>query len=174
MQEKKDIFDQIEAKSKPKLDDAYFQDMEAAILEKTINSVDTKEISIFRKSKFYIITGLAAAAILLLFLIPINIQEDTQSFAEINDDEIYNYIEENINDFEEETLLAFVDVENLDVQPIQQPASAETEIKTDVETLETINSNDLLDNINIEDLEEYINDQNTFLEEDDNELIELL
>lgn len=172
MKEKENIFDNIETRKKPVLKSDYFQELEAKILAETIDKEVAPTKIIILRPQFYIISSIAAAAaILLFFFVPSQTTNTTQSFAEIDVEEIYDYVEENINDFEEETLLAFVEIPTIEIEPIVKEISTESNEENFEKTDFT---EDDLQEIDAESIENYLNELDFLLEEDENELIELL
>jgi|GEM_PF-1389418 flagellar basal body-associated protein FliL len=108
MKEQRNILDDLKAKKIAIPDEAFFKSLAARVTQDSVPKKSAKVIPLVA------VVLSAAAALVLLFWIfgskSLNdsINEGTISFASLEDEEILEYVETNIDDFEEDEISALV------------------------------------------------------------------
>lgn len=164
MNNEKDIFDYIKAKKVDVPDTSYFETLADNIIAKD----HVKVIPIYKKPLFWMSS--AAAAILIFFVAfnftdPNSIQDKPLlALNDIDNDLVYSYVHENINDFDTELLTEFISETDIESDNSSEDESVQiTEenitIESNTITLENISSEDILnyfesEAIDISDLED--------------------
>lgn len=171
MNREHNILDHLKAKAKPELDPAYFEGLHASVMNQIGTNSGRNKRSLVLRPTFWI-SGVAAASI-LIFGIRYFMNQDTLNFKDLQHHEILAYIDENIDDFDEEMLAESLPVleqhENLpdDSTLFQQVVSADT-TKAQVlpqEFIPTKSSKELMEGITREDILNYLNSEEIDLED---------
>lgn len=162
MKEEKDIFEFLEKKTQNTPEKEYFENLAQKIIsENSTNTPSkTKVVPLYRKPILWISGVAAAITIFFLNTESTSLQNGgTLDFNDLSKKEILAYVNENIDDFDEEMLMEFMREEQLKIdaykEEIQTSAEIdETNVPTELtESLETISREDILDYINEEELD---------------------
>lgn len=164
IQENKHIIDDLKVAPIQMPSDSYFEDLKKNILDE-IKIVDLKkeETRIIPMYKRWYIWGSAAAILAFAVLFSWNNTQSTPDSTPINlssvsDDEIYRYLNENIEDLDTETISL-----HLSDDAMAQNGSAESETP---ETKQTVSpGSTLLDNVKDEEILDYLQDESGELDE---------
>lgn len=164
MQNQKDILEQIRVKKLETLSSDFLTEM-----AKEIHRTELKKVvPIYRKPLFYMLTSAAACAIFIIVSVLTSEQKQeislTAEFQEISSAELLAYVDANLEDFEEELLGEFV--ENLDLNetysaPETTAPIAESQVSTPI--LDEIQKEDILDYLQDEGYDVYDDDLNDFI-----------
>jgi len=174
MEEKKDIFDFIEKRPIETPDSSYFKDLADKVLSEAKEEPEERQakiIPLYRRPVAWI-SGVAAA-ILVAFLMlpntsdPLNPLTGFTNSNEPSRAEVLAYVNENIDDFDEELLIEFIAIKNLeaDEAETQELEPEEEALETIIET-ETKDLQESLQNISDEEILEYLEMEGE-LDEDD-------
>ncbi|MDB2656571.1 hypothetical protein N9Y60_00800 [Crocinitomicaceae bacterium] len=181
MEEKKDIFDFIEKRPIETPDSSYFKDLaDKVIADASTSSTGTgqvtdqskaKIIPLYRRPAAWI--SAVAAAVLVAFLMlpessdPVIIDGGAAS-VEPSRAEVLAYVNENIDDFDEELLVEFIAIKNLASKSAssQESEPEEEALETMIET-ETEDLQESLKNISDEEILEYLELEGELDEEDE-------
>lgn len=160
MEEKHDIFDHLKAVNPSVPDDSYFENLAQQVI---LSQQKTKVIPLYKRPVVWIS---AVAAILLVSLLVVNltssdINQNSDPLLALNDlssDELYNYIDENIDDFDIEMIAEALDDQGLD----EMANSAVYSLETDPEDTPALKTTEApisvsLDDIDIDDILDYFN-----------------
>ncbi|MCR9171657.1 MAG: hypothetical protein NXI10_04145 [bacterium] len=189
MEEKKDIFDFIEKRPIETPDSSYFKDLadkvitdasasrlrsmpsESDQINSATNHQKSKIVPLYRKPIVWI-SGVAAAVLVAVLLIPDSSNPRTEviptSSLEPSKAEVLAYVNDNIDDFDEELLVEYIAMKNLDAatstsQEVEEDAEPlETMIKTETKELQ-----ESLQNISDEEILEYLESEGALEEDDD-------
>lgn len=164
-QENKHIIDDLKVAPIQMPSDSYFEDLKKNILNEIGNNglkknEKTRIISMYKR---WYVWGSAAAILAFVILLSWNNTNSTTdsaaiNFSSVSDDEIYQYLNENIEDLDAETIAL-----HLSEDAIAQNESSEeraTETKQRVSTGAT-----LLDNVKDEEILDYLKDESGELDE---------
>lgn len=174
MDEKKDIFDFIEKRPIETPDADYFKSLADKVIAEVAEEPEeakTKVIPLYRRPAVWI-SGVAAAILVAFLMLPETIIESPHGTVnpslEPSKAEILAYVDENIEDFDEELLLEFISTDNLNVDATIDPISVETEdpIETMVES-ETESLQESLESISNEEIMEYLQEEGLGSEDED-------
>lgn len=155
--------DQLQKSKRPELPSDYFDELTSKMMGHAKQHPKAKKISLFRKPLFWI-GSVAASLLLILGINSVWNTTNELSFNTLNQDEVLAYVEENIDDFDEELFIEVMNetLEESDttkkVKSNVTPASIKSkepvsfETLTSEEILEYLNENEL----SIEELEETI------------------
>ncbi|MES2588532.1 MAG: hypothetical protein V4622_06080 [Bacteroidota bacterium] len=172
MEAKKDIFDFIKAKNKPELGENYFENFSTEFLNKIKTEIpQTKKTKIIRPT-FWLL-GLAAS--LLIYFGISNLLNQNDDFAKVSDSEILAYVEDNIDDFDSESIYKHLEESNFlgDTTKLRQAQFTQDSLQN-VKKMEgnkpkiilpTQSSSELFESLSEEDLYNYLNSEETDLEE---------
>lgn len=164
MEEEKDIFDFIEKQSFEMPDTAYFEGLADKVIGKA--KVETpqkaKVVPLYRRSITWI-SGVAAAILIAFLLLPNEPKSvETSSnadFSDLSKQEVLAYVNDNIEDFDEELLVEFIALKNLKSAPnLVEEKEAEESLETLVET-ETKNLQESLKSISDEEILDYLKEE---------------
>jgi len=171
MEEKKDIFDHLKHKKSPVPDASYFESLANSV----IDSQKKTTIEAPKKSKVIpLYKGLAlwigaAAAVLIAGILIVNFNNTTElesgsllAFNELSSNEIYDYIDENIEDFDTDLIVEVLNETTVDEMSV---ADAETTEIPSTETNLTIVDPISFDDIDADDILDYFNDEGINLED---------
>ncbi len=163
MEEKKDIFDFIEKRPIETPDADYFKSLADKVISDVAEEPEepqAKIIPLYRRSIVWI-SGVAAAILVAFLLLPETTGTgnlDPLAFSdEPSREEVLAYVNDNIDDFDEELLVEFIAMKNLGSEPVlEQTIEPEEEpLETIIET-ETQDLQESLKNISDEEILEYL------------------
>lgn len=157
MEEKKDIFDHLKPRETSIPDASYFEAMAKSVIK------SQKKTPILQLYKRPIVWIGAVAAIFIAGILIVNFstteENNSDPLLALNDvssDELYQYIDENIDDFETDLIVEVMNESSVDEMTIAEIETNEsTEIITPEITKETIS----FDDVDSEDILEYLNNQ---------------
>jgi hypothetical protein len=160
MEEKKDIFDFIKKRPIETPDADYFKNLADKVIADAAEEPEeskAKIIPFYRRSTVW--TSAIAAAILVAFLmlpeeVIVSNSSEGVDFSDLTKKEVLAYVDENIDDFDEELLAEFIATNQLDMDPmidaneieIEDPSESiiETETRELQESLESISEDEIL------------------------------
>lgn len=150
METNKNIFDQFQLKEKPKVPEAYFENLANEVMGKA------KKVSpirvLYKRPVFWFS---AAAAMLVLFVgIRFFTQPEDLTFEDLSDKEILAYVEENLDDIETELL---IETATSELNYPEKESSENQQTKT-------VSTSTQSDSISKEDILHYLNSQEVDLE----------
>ncbi|MDX2360519.1 MAG: hypothetical protein QNK23_06915 [Crocinitomicaceae bacterium] len=156
METNKNIFDHLKTNEIETPDAGYFDQL----AKEVIASQKTKVIPLYKKPLAWIVSAAAVfAAVFLLNLGDAEEQDVLLALNEISTEEVYLYIEDHIEDFDTDLISEMIDEENID--PI---VFIDQELNPEVETFdETLSFED----IETEDILEYLQNEAVDLDDDD-------
>lgn len=167
MEDKKDIFDFIEKRLIETPDTDYFKNLADTVIEKAADvpvKAEPKIIPLYRRPVFWLSS--VAAAVLVAFLmlpenpniVPTNLAGNT--VQDLSKKEVLAYVDENIEDFDEELLAEFITSSQLDMDPMYDSGVQETEnpIETIIET-ETQELQESLESISQDEILQYLQEE---------------
>lgn len=163
MKDEKDIFDFLDKKPQETPGKEYFENLAQKIISenKEEKSSKTKVIPLYKKPMLWI-AGAAAAAIAVFFLnteSPSLKDGGTLDFNDLSKKEILAYVDDNIDDFDEEMLIEFMRSDQVEIIKYTEDFSASFEKNTTneptelTESLEAVSKEDILDYLDEEELE---------------------
>lgn len=169
-QEDKHIIDDLQVNPIQLPSDAYFEDLKKNILDKIgdnrlTEKQETRIISLYRR---WYVWGSAAAILTFALLFPWNnntdpsINPETINLSSVSNEEIYQYLDENIEDLDAETIAVHLSDEaltnSLGTQTVENNASQE-----DSETFSSKST--MLEHIKDEEILDYLKDESGELDE---------
>jgi hypothetical protein len=148
METKKDIFDYLKPRKKIVPDQSYFNQLVANVLE----TEKVKVVPLYRKPIFWLSSAAATIAIILLVNIETEIPNSVNpmiALNEISSEELFTYVNDNIEDFDTEMLTDIIPSDNIEEIDL---------VATDKIVVDEVSSETELnfDNIQEEDILEYI------------------
>ncbi len=158
MEEKRDIFDHLKVVKPSVPDDSYFENLAKSVIA---SQREPKVIPLYKRPVVWIS---AVAAILLVSLLVVNFsannavenQDPLLALNDISSKELYNYINENIDDFDTEMIVDALDDQAIDElsiatsQALQAGAASSTSTPVKEKPLPVS-----LDDIDVDDILEY-------------------
>ena len=154
MEPKKDIFKHLKARSITTPDQTYFEEL----TQKILASQQPKVIPLYQRPILWI--GAVAASILVFILFNINTPETGTNVLLALDtmptEDIYNYIEEHIDDFETDMLCELIPtnhIEEIQLTPSPKEIIISEPPKETVLNFDNINHQDILDYLNSEEID---------------------
>lgn len=170
MEEEKDIFDFIEKRSFDTPDSSYFEGLaDKVIAETNVPSTQkAKVVPLYRRPITWI-SGVAAAVLVAFLLLPNEqktiVDSSNANFTDLSKQEVLAYVNDNIEDFDEELLVEFIALKSLKTNASQEnEQEPEESLETLVET-ETKDLQESLKSISDEEILEYLEEEG--LESDD-------
>jgi hypothetical protein len=171
MEEQNDIFDHLKVRKSPLPDDSYFE----SLAKNVINSHQkTRVIPLYKRPVFWIS---AVAALFVVSFLVINFTSTSTpendpllALNDLSSDELFNYIDENIDDFDTDLIvevmnestideITFSESENSLTHPTNPTQSTETTISFD-----DIDTQDILDYLNSEGIDsDDLEDEDPFI-----------
>jgi hypothetical protein len=162
MEENKDIFDYLKVNKIGGPDASYFENLANSVIEKSQSN--TPIIPLYRKPITWISAAAASIAILLLVNLFNQPDEPGNVLLALNDipsNEIEAYVSENIDDFDTELIVEYIDEESLITQEKEDKQEIEVEKTID---FEEITAKDILDYFDHEEIElEELQDEESFI-----------
>ena len=154
MESQNNIFEKINPRKVEIPDTAYFTEMAKSISanQKPI----AKVIPLYKKPMLWVTTIAAAVAVIFVFNMETGTEQQFNmqlAFSEVTNEEIFNYIDENIDEFELNDIAEIIPDENLKAMEIFQPISIQKE------------TNLSFDDISEEDIMEYFMEEGIDLNE---------
>lgn len=173
MEDKKDIFDFIEKRPVETPDTSYFKGLADKVLVEVAEDATeskTRIVPLYKRPTVWL-SGVAAAILVAFLLLPSAPKTNNGTnvnFKSLSKKEVLAYVDENIEDFEEELLMEFIPTENIEVVSTFTPTTEEAvdPIETLVET-ETQNLQESLESISNEEILEYLEGEGMDSEDDD-------
>lgn len=174
MEEKKDIFDFIEKRPIETPDASYFKDLADKVIMEANDEPDehqAKVIPLYRRSIVWI-SGVAAAILVAFLMLPESTNPTNPIEPVASDEpsraEVLAYVNENIDDFDEELLVEYIAIKNLGSEPVLSGDSEPEEepLETIIET-ETKDLQESLKNISDEEILEYLEMEGELDDEDE-------
>ncbi len=171
MEEKNDIFDHLKPRKTPIPDASYFESMAESVI------ASQKKTPIIPLYKRPIVWISAVAAVFIAGILVVNFSTSAENnfhpllaLNDVSSDELYTYIDENIDDFETDLIVEALAESKIDQMNFIQPEPTEqveaTSEITSPESIsfEEINSSDILDYFNDEGIDsEDFEDENSFI-----------
>lgn len=158
-----ELSDQLQKSKRPELPSNYFDELTSNMMEHAKQHPKAKKIALYRKPLFWI--GSAAASLLLIIGINSIWNTTTElSFDTLNHEEVLAYVEENIDDFDEELFIEVMNetpVESDTTKKVKSNATTVNSKSKEPVSFETLTSEEILEYLNenelsIEELEETI------------------
>jgi len=164
MEEEKDIFDFIEKRSFDSPDSSYFEGLaDKVIAETNVPSAQkAKVVPLYRRPITWI-SGVAAAVLVAFLLLPNEqktiVDSSNANFTDLSKQEVLAYVNDNIEDFDEELLVEFIALKSLKTTAAQKnEQEPEESLETLVET-ETKDLQESLKSISDEEILEYLEEE---------------
>ncbi|GEM_PF-2992945 len=169
METKKDILDFLKPRERETLNSDYFSNMASnAIVQANLQKQKTKA-RIIRRT-FYWVSSIAAIIFLILRVETIDSTVKCD-FNSISTSELYSYIDNNIDDFDENLLIHYLKIEPTDTT---KKSNSNNEIKINPNQSSEINNSqiksDPFENINEEDILKYLENEGVSEEELEEEI----
>lgn len=157
MEEKKDIFDHLKPRETSVPDASYFEAMAKSVVK---SQKKTPIIQLYKRPIVWI-GAVAAVFIAGILIVNFNNTKETDSdpllaLNTISSDELYQYIDENIDDFDTELIVEVMNESSVDEMTINEPEPNES-TKTIIQetTAEAIS----FDDVDSEDILQYLNNE---------------
>lgn len=166
METNKDILKHIKAKSQEKVDDAYFDQFRATMMEQIKQKPRTKVF--YLKPLFWMST--VAASLLIFFSIQYFKPAPVNSFSNLSEEEILSYMEENEDDIEIENIPEVIDDKKTQVstpkaKKVVIPSNV-VDKNVELASLDNfVSSEEILNEISAEDIYLYMNSEEFDLED---------
>jgi hypothetical protein len=163
-QEDKYIIDELEHAPISMPSDSYFEELKKNVLREIKNDGLEKKTRIIPMYQRWYIWGSAAAILAFLFLFPWNTANpeaasNSVNLSSVSNEEIYNYLTENIEDLDAETIALHLSDEAVTGPEIEKSAS-ETEKEE-----EFTSKSPLLEHVKDEEILDYLDDESGELDE---------
>jgi hypothetical protein len=168
MEEKNDIFDHLKPRKTPIPEASYFEAMAQSVIE---SQKKTLIVPLYKRPVVWIS---AVAAILIAGIMIVNFSATTDTTSDpllalnnVSSDDLYQYIDENIDDFETDLIVEALNESSVDeisfieLEPIEKVEVKTEKISPEPISFDEIDSKDILDYFNEEGI-----DSNEFEEED--------
>ncbi len=154
MEKEKNIVDFLKPRERESLDNAYFENLAASIVSAHPKVETKKIIPLYKKTTFWI-SSIAAVFIGLIALNTFTSSpEKTYNFNSVSHSELMAYVEDNIDEFDQDLLVKYIPVES----PTKIKAKELIEQKTATEKVQ-VNSKSktvLFDDLQKEDILNYL------------------
>jgi hypothetical protein len=158
-----ELSDQLQKSKRPELPSNYFDELTSNMMEHAKQHPKAKKISLFRKPLFWI-GSIAASLLLILGINSIWNASNELSFNNLNQEEVLAYVEENIDDFDEELFIEAMNethIESDTTQKVKSNATSASSNSKEPISFETLSSEEILEYLNenelsLEELEETI------------------
>ena len=171
MKEKNDIFDHLKPRETPIPDASYFEAMAKSVIE------SQKEIQIIPLYKRPVVWIGAVAAIFIAGILLVNFSATSENNSnpllalnDVSSDELYKYIDENIDDFETDLIAEALNESSVDEMNYIEAVSSEqietkpTQTREEPISFEEIDSDDILNYFNEEGIDsEDFEDEDSFI-----------
>ncbi len=163
MKDEKDIFDFLEKRKVETPDADYFEQLaKKAIAVANSETTEVKIIPLYKRPLLWI-SSAAAAIIIAVILLPEEASlPKTPSLAmqDLSKKEVLAYVNDNIDEFDEELLIEFIKEEHISTPQIPLEPETETPVIKEIQpssdfnkTLESISKDEILDYLNEESLD---------------------
>lgn len=164
--ENKNILDELEHAPISMPSDSYFEELKKNVLNEIKNegSKKSKETRIIPMYQRWYVWGSAAAVLAFLILFPWNNPNTTTpinpvNLSSVSNEEIYNYLTENIEDLDAETIALHLSDEAV-TDPKTEKSVSETENQEDFTS-----KSPLLEHVKDEEILDYLNEESGELDE---------
>lgn len=158
MEQNKDIFDHLKVRKTDSPDASYFENMADQIIAS--QKKETKVIPLYKKPTLWMSAAAASIIVVLVMNIGGSPGENTNVLLALNDipvEDIRNYVDNNIDDFDTDLISEFVDENTIEDEPLLPAVEVdpETEVVEDVKELEDVNEDDILKYFEEEEIDIY-------------------
>jgi hypothetical protein len=158
-----ELSDQLQKSKRPELPSNYFDELTSNMMGHAKQHPKAKKIAITRKPLFWI-GSIAASLLLILGINSIWNASNELSFNNLNQEEVLAYVQENIDDFDEELLIEAMNETNMESDTTKKVKSNATSAGSNSKepiSFETLSSEEILEYLNenelsVEELEETI------------------
>jgi len=158
-----ELSDQLQKPKRPELPSNYFDELTSNMMEHAKQHPKAKKITLYRKPLFWI-GSVAASLLLILGINSIWNTTSELSFDNLNQEEVLAYVEENIDDFDEELFIEVMNetlVESDTTKKVKSNATSVNSKSKEAVSFETLTREEILEYLNenelsIEELEETI------------------
>lgn len=163
METNKDILKHIKVKPQEKIEDAYFEQFRARMIEEIKTASHTKIF--YLKPLFWLST--VAASLLIFFSVQFFKPAPTNSFSNLSEEEILSYMEENDDDIEIENIPEVQETKVTQAkEKIVTPSNVVSDKNVELASLDNfVSSEDILNEISAEDIYLYMNSEEFDLED---------
>ncbi len=156
METPKELFDHLKARPVETPDASYFEALAQAVIEQEKPRV----IPLYKRPIVWMTAAAAAIALLVIFRPADAPVEENVLLAlnEISHEDVFNYVDEHIDEFEIEMLAEAIPSENIEPVSLTTPEPVATPVETVPETtldFDEINKDDILDYLESEGLDVY-------------------
>lgn len=156
MEEEKDIFNFLKKNEREELSDDFFAQLAQQVIQNHPIQHPPKVIPFYRRK---LVISIASVAALLILMVTIYKSQEVVSHQDVQlaSSDVYHYVNENIDQFDEHLLVAMVDEYKLE-NPIQEPLvkGITNNHSNEMQTVEgedvELNKSDILDYLNQEGL----------------------
>ena len=165
MEEKNDIFDHLKPRKTPVPDASYFEALANSVIDsqkekEAVTPKETKIIPLYKRPSLWI--G-AVAAVFIAGILIVNFNKTTEvnsdpllALNDVSSSDVYNYIDENIEDFETDLIVEALNESTVDDMSFVEAETAESAPEeTDIATSEPIS----FDDIDSDDILDYFNEE---------------
>lgn len=168
MDKEKDIFDQLKARKTPMPDASYFASMAQSVIDSQKGTDAPKKeepriIPMYKRPIVWIGTVAAIAAAFVVGLLIVNFNQHSteesnplMALNEIPSTEVYEYIDENIDDFDTDLIVDALDASSINnitlVDEVEEPETTTESTQTNTEKIS-------FDDIDTEDIINYLNEE---------------
>lgn len=159
MEEKNDIFDHLKPRKTPIPDASYFESMAKSVIE----SQKAPIIPLYKRPVVWI-SAVAAIFIAGIMIVNFSTTSDINSdpllaLNDVSSDELYAYIDENIDDFETDLIVEALNESSVDEmnfiepEPVEQIETKAEKISPEPISFDEVDSKDILDYFNEEGID---------------------
>lgn len=160
MEEKNDIFDHLKPRETPIPDASYFESMAKSVIESQKKS---PIIPLYKRPVVWL-SAVAAIFIAGILIVNFSATSDTNSdpllaLNDVSSDELYAYIDENIDDFETDLIVEALNESSVDEmnfiepEPVEQIKPKAEKINPEPISFDEVDSKDILDYFNEEGID---------------------
>jgi Glu-tRNA(Gln) amidotransferase subunit E-like FAD-binding protein len=156
MEENKDIFEHIEKRKVELPDASYFENLAESVLD----SQKVKVVPFHKRPIAWISAAAAAILVFVVFQFGSSNVEQNDVLAEldsISNEEVFAYVEDNIDDFDIELLAEFVPEDRIDDSALEEEFNHM--INTDENSMTQVDSEISFDNISKDDILDYLEEE---------------
>jgi cell division protein FtsX len=155
MEKEKNIVDFLKPRERETLDNAYFDNLAASIVSAHPKVETKKIIPLYKKTTFWI-SSIAAVFIGLIALKTFTTtSEKTYNFNSVSHSELMAYVEDNIDEFDQDLLVKYIPIES----PTIMKAKELIEQKTTIKKVQVNSKTVLFDDLQKEDILNYLDSE---------------
>lgn len=167
MEKDKDIFEHLKARKTPMPDASYFSSLAQSVIESQQQTTpntkeETRVVPLFKRPIVWIGTVAAIAAVFIVGMIVVNLSETSTettdpllALNEIPSSEVYEYIDENIEDFDTDLIAEALDEGSISSISLSDKSDEIPTVEAAKKTIENVS----FDDIDIEDIIDYLNEE---------------